>query len=316
MNTSTSSSGGNPTLIDWISLVVIAFAWGSDYILVKKALVVFTPTQLIVLKYIFSSLIVIWIAIKNISKVPKEKLFIIFMITLFGVVIPAYLNVTAQTQLPSSTMGVINALSPVFAVIVSYMFYRNKIKKIQAIGLFIAFCGSVLSSLIHKDGTFGTSFNYYVMFVLVAIFCYSVTAVVMKRRLSDLRPIVIISIGIMFKLPVMVMYFFVFDYPVHVRHVPAEDLWLALISVFLLGTVSMMAGVVLYNRLLFRTSIEFSSTVLYLVTFFAVMWGVIDGEKLFPMNFISMALILIGVVIVDRLSRKDVPHYENIRKFR
>lgn len=159
MNTST-SSGDSPALIDWVSLVVIAFAWGSDYILVKKALIVFTPTQLIVLKYIFSSFIVTYIALKNIRKVPKEKLLIIFFVTLFGVVLPAYLNVTAQTELPSSTMGVINALSPVFAVVVSYLFYRTRIKKLQALGLFIAFCGSVLFSLIHKDGTFGASFNY------------------------------------------------------------------------------------------------------------------------------------------------------------
>lgn len=310
------SSQGSPELIDWISLIVVAFVWGSDYILVKKALIVFTPTQLIVLKYIFSSTLVIWIALKNIRKVPKHQLFIIFMVTLFGVVIPAYLNVTAQTQLPSSTMGVINALSPVFAVVVAFIFYKTKIKKLQAVGLFIAFCGSVLFSLIHKDGTFGASFNYYVMFVLVAIFCYSVTAVVMKKRLSNLRPIVIISIGLLFKLPVMIGYFVVFDYPVHIRHVPADELWFALAAVFTLGTVSMMAGVVLYNRLLFRTSIEFSSTVLYLVTFFSVMWGVIDGEKLFPMNFLSMALILVGVFIVDRLGRKNVPHYENVRKFR
>ena len=101
-----------------------------------------------------------------------------------------------------------------------------------------------------------------------------------------------------------------------VKHVPADDLWMSIVCIFLLGTISMMMGVLLYNRLLFKTSLEFSSSVLYLVTFFAVVWGVIDGEKLFPMNFLSMALILIGVFLVDKFGKRDIPHYEKIKKFR
>ena len=44
----------------------------------------------------------------------------------------------------------------------------------------------------------------------------------------------------------------------------------------------------------------FASSVTYLVPVVAIMWGVWDGEVLFPLHFAGMVLILLGIYFINK----------------
>lgn len=57
---------------------------------------------------------------------------------------------------------------------------------------------------------------------------------------------------------------------------------------------------VLFNKLIHISSPVFSSSVTYVIPVVAVMWGVIDGEKLSFIQFFAGGIILLGVWLVNK----------------
>ena len=53
------------------------------------------------------------------------------------------------------------------------------------------------------------------------------------------------------------------------------------------------------NKVLQMKDALFASSVTYIIPVFAVMWGVLDGEKLFISDYIGMAAVGVGVYIAN-----------------
>jgi drug/metabolite transporter (DMT)-like permease len=56
----------------------------------------------------------------------------------------------------------------------------------------------------------------------------------------------------------------------------------------------------LFNRLVKISTPLFASSVTYVMPIVAVMWGVLDGERLYAGHYIGMALIIGGVYLANR----------------
>jgi drug/metabolite transporter (DMT)-like permease len=79
-----------------------------------------------------------------------------------------------------------------------------------------------------------------------------------------------------------------------------EGAWTSLFYLFILSAFGTAFALILFNRLIQITTAVFASTVTYLIPITAVAWGIIDGEKLYPLHFVGMALIIVGVYVVNR----------------
>jgi drug/metabolite transporter (DMT)-like permease len=67
-----------------------------------------------------------------------------------------------------------------------------------------------------------------------------------------------------------------------------------------LALMSTAVANLIFNKLLQISSPLFAASVTYVMPIVSVMWGVLDGEKLYPGHFIGMALILGGVYLANR----------------
>ena len=76
--------------------------------------------------------------------------------------------------------------------------------------------------------------------------------------------------------------------------------WWSLGAVGLLGIMGTAIALVLFNKLVQITNPVFASSVTYLIPIVALVWGLIDGEKLFIGQIAGMVLILAGVFIANR----------------
>jgi drug/metabolite transporter (DMT)-like permease len=68
----------------------------------------------------------------------------------------------------------------------------------------------------------------------------------------------------------------------------------------LLGIIGTSAASILFYYLIKRAGVIFGSLVTYGIPIVAVCWGMLYGEKITPMQYVWMGVILIGVFIANR----------------
>jgi drug/metabolite transporter (DMT)-like permease len=56
----------------------------------------------------------------------------------------------------------------------------------------------------------------------------------------------------------------------------------------------------LMNSLIRHSSAVAASSVTYIIPIFAILWGVLDGEKVTLLHLLCMALILSGVYLISK----------------
>ena len=280
-----------------IILLFLAVIWGSSFILIKKGLVSFSPTQVGSIRIVVAFLVMLPVAIKHLATVYKEKWKTILIWGFLANLIPAVLFATAQTGLSSSLTGILNSLTPIFILIVGAAFYSTAIKSKQIIGLVIGFIGSFALSFVGSNGEFG-SFNFYVLFVIGATICYGIAGNMVKVYFNKINSIVLTSLAMFSVGPFGLVYLLTTDFT-HVLF-NVDGAWLSLFYLIILGAVGTAFALVIFYKIIQQTSAVFASTVTYLIPIMALVWGIIDGEALYPLHFVGMALIIFGVWIVNK----------------
>jgi drug/metabolite transporter (DMT)-like permease len=278
-------------------LILLSVIWGSSFILIKKGLLAYTPLQVGTLRIIFACIVLLPIALKNIKGNIKANWKKFLVLGLISNLIPAILFASAETDMSSSLAGMLNALTPVWTIIIGVLFYKSKINKYVSLGLFIGFSGSFVLSFVGGAGELGT-FNYYALFIILATLLYGTSGNMIKEYVNTFDPVVLISLTTLLIGPISLVVLFTTDFPTRVVSHP--DALFSLISIFVLGAVGTAFALAIFNKLIKNTSAVYASSVTYLIPIAAIGWGIIDGELLYPMHFAGMALIIIGVFIINK----------------
>lgn len=293
-----SSLRTNNRVVAWALLILLAIIWGNSFILIKKSLLAYSAGEVGALRIIAAALALLPIALKHLWKLSGRNRLLLLVIGLVGSFIPAFLFAKAQTQLSSSVTGILNALTPLFVVLIGALFFGHRFTTRNAIGLAISFAGSIILALARAGGDLG-AINFYAFLVILATLCYGLNLNIIKAYLGGLRPVVITSVSLALVLPGAVLYLFGFtDFTTHLQTQPTAG-W-SLLAVATLGVVGTAIALILFNRLVQMTTPMFTSFTTYLIPIVAVIVGVLDGEVLLPMHFAGMAAVIIGVYIANR----------------
>lgn len=278
------------------TLSLLAIVWGSSFILMKKGLESFDPIQVGTIRIMFACLVLLPIAVKNISTHFKKDWKKFLTVGLIGNFTPAILFAYAETGISSSLAGILNALTPIFTLIVGTLAFATKINRWQVLGLVIGFAGSVALTFIGVDGGLG-NFNHFAVAVIVATLGYGISINLLKKFFQNLPTPVLTSLIFFSVGPIAVIYLLTTDFIPTIINKPES--WSSLFYIFLLGAVGTSFALILFNKLIQQTTAVFASTVTYLIPIIAVAWGILDGETLYPIHFIGMAMIISGVYIVN-----------------
>lgn len=288
-----------PKTISWILLIVLSIVWGSSFILIKKGLTIYSAQQVAAIRILSASLFMVPFALSWLKRVDKKYYLLIFVSGFIGSFIPAFLFAIAQTQLDSAVTGIVNALTPVFVIIIGALFYKQRISFLITIGLVLAFLGTTLLMFTDAEGNY--RINYYIFFIVAATFLYGINVNILKFKLSELNAIAISSISLFLLGPIAAVQLFFFSDFTH-RLAMSEGALLALGYLSVLGVVSTGLALMIFNKLLQMTTPLFASSVTYLIPIVAVGWGIFDGESLTLMHYMSMAVIICGVFLTNRKS--------------
>jgi len=277
-------------------LMVLAFVWGSSFILIKVGLKSFSSDQVAALRMLLASLALLPIAIRNIRQLKRKDLKSLLFAGFIGSFIPAFLFTKAQTNIDSALAGMLNSLTPVFTLVVGVIFFRSKFKVLQIIGLFLGLVGALGLIIAGHEMTFGR-INLFALLIVLATICYALNINVVKTYLTHLTGVQITAFSFMFISPIAFIYLLSTDFEPVFQN-PQWPKHFAAIAV--LGIIGTAAAMLLMNSLIRKVSTIFASSVTYIIPIFAIMWGIVDGENITIHHIGNMAVILIGVYLINR----------------
>lgn len=283
----------------WILLTILSLIWGCSFILIKKALIAFSPVQLACLRLSISALAFTPIVLYYRKSIPWSRLGTFFLVGITGSGVPAFLFFMAQTNVSSSIAGVLNSMTPIWTLMLGGLFFSTGFSPQKIFGVGIGFLGA--ASLLWKGGdeSIGSQ-PVYGFLILLATFCYGLSVNMVQHFFKETRPVIISAVSFFtIGIPAAVYLFTTDIFSIWQTNPDAPYALGAVTTLSLFGTV--IASIIFYY-LVQKTNAVFASTTTYFMPIVALAWGVLDKESIGVYHLISMALILAGVYLIKRKS--------------
>lgn len=289
----------------FVMLVIIAITWGSSFILIKKTLPVFDPLQIGAFRAGFSGLLFAFIGIPALRKMARKDIFWIALSGLFGNFLVVFIFPYAQREVSSSLAGIINALDPIFTLILGVLVFGIRSKIIQYFGAAIGFVGAILLVYTSADSMDDQSHFFYTFLLIIGSGLYAISALIVEKKLSHINSVDLSgSIYTFWMLPALLIlafsgFFTEVDYS-------QTETWHSVGNLIFLTVVSTTLVMFLFFKLVQDTSAVFVSGISLLIPVVAVLWGVLDGEKFTLWYALGGLLILIGVYFIGKKKKLEV----------
>ncbi len=281
--------------LKWTLLVVLALIWGSSFILIKKGLVGLSPYQLGALRIIFTALFLLIIGFKSLTEIKQHQWKYIAVTALFGTFLPAFLFAIAETKVNSSICSILNSLTPLNTLLIGIIAFGLAFKRSQFIGVVIGLIGT---AILICNGKQESTENYtYAVLVIIASICYALNVNLIKKYLSDVKPLSITTGNFSVLLIPALIVLFSTNF-LEIVSWPATQH--SMLFIMILGIVGTGVANILFFKLIQMSSPVFASSVTYLIPIVAFFWGLMDNEMLTTFQFFGAFIILVGVYLANK----------------
>lgn len=277
-------------------LVLIAITWGSSFILIKKTLPVFNPYQIGAFRAGISGVFLAFIGFPAMRRMSKRDVFWIALSGLFGNFLVVFIFPFAQQEVSSSLAGIINALDPIFTLLLGLILFGIRSKTIQYIGAVIGFVGALL--LVYSSGSGSDqSHLFYTLLLVVGSALYAISALIIEKKLLHIKSKELSSsIYTFWMVPSLIILGFS-GFFTEIDYTQSATLE-ALGYLVFLTVISTTLVMFLFFKLVQDTSAVFASTISLLIPVVAVIWGVLDGEIFTIWYALGGVLVVIGIYFI------------------
>ena len=285
----------------WVYLLVLSLIWGSSYILIKKGLVGLSPVQLGSFRILMTTVILLLFGYKSLKGWSLEQWKWMVFTGFFGTFFPSFLFAFSETEINSSVVAVLNGLTPLFTLLIAYLFFQQTVKKKQIGGVLLGFAGTLL--LVAQEFSLaGNGDARYALLVVIAALCYGINVNTIKYKLEGVTPMAIaLANFIAIALPALILLFTsAFPWATFYRDTAIMTSLGYILILALFGTAF---AKVLFNKLLTISSAVFSISITYLLPIVAIGWGILDGEYFGGMQWFASGLILGGIYLVTETKK-------------
>lgn len=281
----------------WLFLIVLSLVWGSSFILMKKALIGLTPIQVGALRMLITAFFLLLVGFKSLKRIEKRHWKYVAYTAVLGTFFPAFLFAFAVSKIDSSIPAILNSLTPFNTFIFGALVFGFTFKRKQFYGVLIGLAGTLI--LILKGAELNPNQNYwYAVLILIASIGYAFNVNMIKKYLDDLDALAITT-GNFLLLIIPAFIVLAFSGFFSTFEVTAETTS-ALGYITVLAVVGTGIAKVLFNKMVHLSSPVFAASVTYLIPAVAVIWGIVDGEKLSLIQLLAGGIILFGVWLVNK----------------
>ncbi len=288
----------------WIWLLSLSVLWGGSFFFAKVAIGELGPLTVVFARVALAALAldVVLLAARTNPFRRDAPWPAYFVMGLLNNVLPFSLIFWGQTHIASGLASILNATTPLFTLLVAHFLTQDeKIDPAKVAALLAGFAG--VAVLIGPGLLVDGASVWGELACLGAALSYAFAGVYGRRfKVLKIAPIEAaagqVTASTVLILPIMLAV----EQPWTLPALPSLAVWAALVGLALLSTA---LAYILYFRILAAAG----ATILLLVTFLipvtAVLLGAaVLGERLAPRHFAGMALIGIGLAVIDgRIAR-------------
>jgi len=278
-------------------LVLLGIIWGSNFIFMKWAIALITPSQTVFLRVLFGFLPLALIAWhrKVITRKQLRYLPHFIVMSVLATSFYYYGFVAGTALLPTSIAGLLSGSIPIFTFLGAALFLpEERPTKQMAIGIILGFAGIVLSAQ-PWQGDAGVSI-IGVLWMLTGSLSIGASFVYARRFLSHLKmsPLALATwqIGIaVITLAVLID----FDGITNIA-TDSQAMWGTFFGLGILGTG---AAFLIYYYIIEKLGSVRAAGATYIAPVVAVIIGAIIGEDISRLEIIALLLILGGVLLIQ-----------------
>ncbi len=282
---------------DWGRLLLLSAFWGCTFYFVALAQRELPPVTLVMLRVVIAALALnAWLLTTG-QRLPGDprRLGQFLVMGFLNNLLPFALIFWAQTHIASGLAAVLNASTPIFAMILAHLLTRDdRLSAARAVGVMVGFAG--VAVMVGLEALHGMSEGLLgQLAVLGAALSYG-CAGIYGRRLRGHPPAVAacgqLSGSALLALPLALM----LDQP-WTLPLPGPTTTAAVLALALMGTA---LGYVLYFRILAASGAVNLLLVTLIMPVIAVLLGAgLLSERLELRQIAGMALIALGLAIID-----------------
>lgn len=277
-------------LLNTVELLVLAAIWGGSFMLQRVAAPEFGAVALVELRLFFGALVLLPFLVAAWRHL-RAYAWRLAGIGLLNSAVPFVLFAWAAERAPAAIGAITNSMAALFAVVVAWLMFGERIGFRRATGLLAGFAGVIV---LVGGRSAGLEVAWAAMAGVAAALCYGIAGNLVKRWLSGLPPVATAAATLCWSAVVLAP-FALTAWP---ATSPSGYAWL---SAILLGVLCTGAAYALYFRMINRMGPTRAATVTYLVPLFGVTWAwALLGEPLTLPMAIAGVLILGGVALNQR----------------
>jgi len=290
---------------DWVAFAILSLTWGTSFILIKKSLVAFDSVQVASLRILIATIAFTPVVIYNLRKIEWSKWYKYLLVGLAGGGIPPFLFAFAQTKVSSSLAGALNALTPIFTLLLGVLLFQIKFTYKKLWGVVLGLTGAF--TIIYYNNISFEGGLFYSSLILFATIFYAFNVNLVKKFFNNHNTVVLTAASFIFFGYFSLILLVQSDFVEVMKTNP--DAWMSLGAVTFLSLFSTVMATVLFFKLAQKSNALFASSVSFAIPLVALFWGYLDGEKLSIIHFLSLVLILTGVYLTrgnDNVKQKDL----------
>jgi len=294
--------------ISWLLLLLLACIWGSSFILMKKGMfaedgtAIFSSEQVGSLRMLIAALALLPISIGKLKKLSWKNILPLAIVGFCGNFFPAFLFTYAETGISSGLAGMLNSFTPIFTIIIGFLFFKTKLTNKQIIGTVIGTLGIIALVLTGKTASLNGDWDH-ILAIVLATLLYAISLTTIKNKLSNFNSFEITSLAFLIIFPFSIGGFFLTDTIQTFNSNPMANQ--GIFYIIILSIVGTALAVVLFNRIIAFSSALFASSVTYFIPIVAVLIGFTFGETINLWQVLSMLIVLSGVIIANISLKKS-----------
>lgn len=282
-------------LLNWGIFVILSVIWGSSFILMKEGMKSLNAWQVASIRIFSAGMVLLPFTISKLRTIPRKDLPQIFLSGMLGTFIPAYLFCLAETKLDSGVAGILNALTPLFTIVIGALFFSSKLPLNKWIGVLVGFTGLAMLVTAGRDVRFSNM--GYATYIIIATICYGLNVNMVNRYLKHIPSLMLASVAFGLLIIPSGLILLTTGYT---GQAGTAGYWYSTGASAVLGIFGTAVASVLFYMLMKRAGPLFASMVTYGIPFVALFWGSFAGEVISMVQIACLVLILVGVYLANK----------------
>lgn len=288
-----------------IYLLVLSFLWGSSFMWTKELLDVFKPPTIVFFRCLFGLIALLpFMLIKRNRMHLEIRPFFLFVLAL-GAAIPWNIMAFSLQGIDSSLSGILNATTPLFALIFSIIILKTRPSWNQTTSLLIGFV-AVIILMIFSGQTSSSQFSIFHAFLMFAVtMAYALNSIWIKKYYTNI-PTILLGFWTLLISAVINGIISIFMEPYAFKQLGA---WEIILPLLILGCLCAGLGYVIFYQIVSTGGPILASMVTFISPFVAIVLGIFFLQEPFHLGImIGLPLMILSLLFMSlHTFKRNVP---------